>query len=363
MNSDSDQGSDSKNGFRFYDIPKHLENWIWKTLELNHSLPQNQSAYKKLAQDILRMSDFYKEHPGAPTPWDQDWCVRAQLVYFLPLNYIRARSVVQEVQKLGFLQSLKSALDIGSGLGPVAQAFSDFPIKFSFLEISDRAYNLSKSLNPAVNRTAQVERADLVTLSYSFTEDLDLESRQGSGTGSPDGPQLQSILGLTENLILIEPSLKADSQKLIQFRERMIAKGWFAWAPCVHQQSCPFLDSAADWCHDRIHFQAPHWFRDLEKHLPIKNENLSFSYLALSRRPPPQRLTELARTTGDFLEQKGKSKISICRSSQKESLSWLHRNTDQPPLSRGSLIELPLDLEDKGLEKRTKSKVKVFTNF
>lgn len=359
MNADSDP----VNGFRYYDIPKPLETWIWKTLELNYELTQSPATYKKLAQDVLRMSDFYKEQPGAPTPWDQDWCVRAQLVYFLPLNYIRARSVFQEVQKLGFFQNIQSALDVGSGLGPVAQSFSELPIQFSFLEISDRAFNLSKSLNPSVKRSAQIQKADLVTLSYSFTEDLDLESRQGSSSESPDGRGLKSILDLTQNLILIEPSLKADSQKLIQFRERMIGQGWFAWAPCVHQQSCPFLNSEADWCHDRIHFQAPTWFRDLEKHLPIKNENLSFSYLVLSRRPAPQLLAGLARTTGDFLEQKGKSIISICRSSQKESLSWLHRNTDQAVLSRGSLIELPQDLEDKGLEKRTKSPVKIFTNF
>jgi hypothetical protein len=138
---------------------------------------------------------------------------------------------------------------------------------------------------------------------------------------------------------------------LLQRRKDLLQKGFSMWAPCPHQQACPlFENSKTDWCHDRIFFDQPAWFTAIEKHLPIKNTNLTFSYLLASKKtaPPVSRW----RTVGDLLEEKGKTRQMICRGSEREFLSWLHRDGPAPEIPRGHLIDPPESFEKKGTELR-----------
>lgn len=330
-------------GFRSFSLPSDLSDRIWATLGIN---PTSENL-KQLAQDVLRMSDFYIEWPEEKTPWEESWCLRAQMAYFLPLNYIRNKAVFQEAQRFNFFQGVQSALDIGSGLGAVSLALSEAPLQWKALEISEIAQAKSRFLNPRVSFVPRPEPVDLITFSFSMTEDLPLEK----------------IWNQAQNLMILEPALKNDSRKLMQLRQDLIAAGWSAWAPCTHDENCPLLVSPNDWCHDRIHFQAPDWFLELESHLPMKNSNLAYSYLLMSKRPAP-RILDSARVVSDFLIEKGKSKITLCHSGTKELASWLHRNLEPEEISRGSLVRAPNDKEIKGTESRlTKDLEIIFPNI
>lgn len=329
-------------GFRYFQLPQELTDRIWSAL----GLEPNSETLKALAQDVLRMSDFYIEWPEEKTPWEESWCLRAQMAYFLPLNYIRNRAVYHEAERFGFFKDLQTALDIGSGLGAVSLALKDSNLQWKALEISEIAQAKSRFLFPRISYVSRPEPTDLITFSYSMTEDL----------------ALQKIFDQAQNLMIVEPALKEDSRKLLHLRNELLQQGWHAWAPCTHQGPCPLLQNPSDWCHDRVHFKAPAWFQELESHLPMKNSNLAFSYLLMSRRPAPLRQDQ-ARVVGDFLVEKGKSKITLCHSAQKETVSWLHRHLEPAEISRGSLVQIPKEKEVKGSESRLRQDLEILSSL
>lgn len=318
-------------GFRTYQWPEKYTPLIWSMLGVSPSA----STFKNLAQDVLRMSDFYIAHPQEATPWQEPWCQRAQACYFLPLNCIRNQAVVDQGIALGFFSGIETAIDVGSGLGAVALAAHDLEVRWSGLEISSIAQKLSQKINPSLVFTSQVQAVDLVSFSYSMTEDLGLES----------------VLPKTKNLWITEPALREDARHLQSLRDRLTSQGWSLWAPCTHQEHCPLLENPTDWCHDRVHFQAPDWFLEIESHLPMKNSNLAHSYLLASKRPAPDH-SHMARVVSDYLVEKGKSKLVLCHSGEKETVTWLHRNINPEPVSRGALVRIPTDKEIKGSESR-----------
>jgi hypothetical protein len=299
-----------------------------------------ESAQKSLSADILQMSNFYAEYASEATPWDEPWCQRAQLAYFLPLNVIRLRRVIREGKRVGFFKGFKSAIDFGAGLGAMDFAgLLESDANFEWrrpheIEISDIARDLRHRLAPAFESSAEIpsQGSDLFMSSYALTELIDLSAEE--------------FLERSANLMIIEPSTRADGRRLSEFRDQLIKAGGHAWAPCTHQQACPLiLHSATDWCHDRVVIDGQHiedvpWLKDLEKFLPIKNRTLTMSYLLVSKRAPPS-LQGFARLTGDSLKEKGKTRQLFCRSSDREYLSWMHRHGEPAPYPRGELIQVP----------------------
>jgi ribosomal protein RSM22 (predicted rRNA methylase) len=302
---------------------------------------------RAIANAVQRMSDFYINSPSAQTPWKESWCQIAQTAYFLPLNYVRSMAVFKEAIERNFPFHTGELLDFGSGLGAGSLPWlENWKGNLSYVERSSEAQKLhrqilqgrginaassrwisEKEIRPARNRTA--------LFSYSLTEML----------------ALPPWIFECESLIWIEPSTRDDGRLLLQRRKELLQKGFSLWAPCPHQLACPlFENSKTDWCHDRIFFAAPKWFQEIEKHLPMKNSTLTFSYLLASKKPAPS--TARWRTVGDQLQEKGKTRQMICRNSEREFLSWLHRDGDAPDLPRGVLIDPPPSFEKKGSELR-----------
>jgi ribosomal protein RSM22 (predicted rRNA methylase) len=154
-------------------------------------------------------------------------------------------------------------------------------------------------------------------------------------------------------VVLLEPSDRYHSRQLMSWREALIKAGFQILAPCTHQGGCPLLEhSRADFCHDRIPVEKPSWFQKIEDELPINNNSLTFSYLIASKQQPCALKENTARIIGDTLKEKGKTKQMICRSDQREFLSWLKRHGQAPFLPHGSLVELPEGIEVKGSELR-----------
>lgn len=327
-------------GFRHFSLPTAISEQIWQIGEARWNLKPEDSTYRALSQAILRMSDFYADHPTDETPWNEVWCQQAQLFYFLPLNLIRSLAVINEGQRFGFFDGLGEATDFGAGLGAASLA-----LKHTLPHLRTHEIEKAKEARDLRTRFAElssIERpqGDLLVASYSLTEN--------------QMDRMQGMLTRFENLMIIEPSTREDARRLQSLRKTLIGQGYSMWAPCTHQQDCPLLiHSEKDWCHDRIHFQAPDWFLRLEKELPIRNENLTFSYLLASKRKPPA-AEGLARLTGDRLKEKGKSRQLMCRNKEREFLSMLQRDGDLPEMSRGALIEVPASGTSVGSEYRLK---------
>ena len=318
----------------------------------------------QLAQAVLKLSDFYLNNPSVQTPWDEIWAQVASLVYFFPLNYSRCQLVIREAARLGFFDGLTSVVDEGAGMGSAIHALRDHVASgrqpsWQARDISIDALMLLNelSLGPSriqthhVNGTLRARghtRANsLLTASYVFTELKSLPAEWLE----------------YEALIILEPSTRDDARRLQAERKTLLAAGFELWAPCPHADDCPLLQSEKDWCHDRVHFEAPGWFGAIEKSLPIKNRTLSFSYLVARKAPAPVRSRnstaerKLARLVGDTLDEKGKSRQSVCRSNEREFLAWFPQRFKTKihlEMSRGSLVELAPALEKKSQEVRLK---------
>jgi hypothetical protein len=351
--------------FRRHKLSASLQNAIDSSLHSNFNL--RLSDDHKLAANIKTLSDFYIDHPGAPTPWAEKWCQIAYLGYYLPLNIMRANSVFKEAHARNFPIS-ENIIDFGSGLGSgsfgYAEVYSKNISKLTNVETANHAINLHQELIAKFNSFTphKVEWKELIrktdpkstaVFSYSLAE---LKS-------------LPDWASECENLVIIEPSTRDIARRLLEVREGLQKNNFYVWAPCTHQEACPLLHkSKTDWCHDRIHFDAPDWFLEIEKHLPFKNHTLTFSYLLMSKQKPSKQLSHSnhalssplqARTTGDLLREKGKSRQLICRSQERELLTWMHKNIDEQEIPRGMLVKWPLDFEAKSNEIRVNSLIEL----
>lgn len=351
-----------------YQITSELESQIELALQ---SLGLKLQDSQKIADSVLRMSDFYIENPSLSTPWKESWAQIAQIAYYLPLNFLRSQAVAHEILKAqkknlktedshSFFQ-IQSLLDYGAGLGAGSLAFSSTSSRFA-IEKSPMAVQLAEKFFLSGTRfinESEVSRLHHLTglFSYSLTE----------------LPELPKWAFSLEQIIIIEPATQEDGRRLLGFRQQLLEKGFQILAPCTHQGTCPLLtQSKTDWCHDRIGFEAPEWFLEIENHLPIKNSNLTFSYLVAQKtadrkaavknevtpKTPHQKSgthsqlanqisqghgdienSPLWRIIGDPLEERGKTRQMVCRGENREFLAWLHRHGNPATFERGQLIE------------------------
>ena len=290
---------------------------------------------KKIADDILRLSDFYIQNPKAVTPWDQPWAQKALLCYYWPLNTLRFQSVYDELQQSDYFSGIDQFIDFGAGPATAASILHEKKQNVLAVETSSVPQKWFPEIQWATQ--FQVQPKSCFILSYSLTE----------------MSQLPAQALKADALIIIEPASQVDGRNLLHLRKNLLDQQYSVWAPCSHQKDCPLLlHSKSHWCHDRIHFEAPEWFLQIEHFLPIKNKTLTMSYLAVKKQAPAQ--PEWARLTGDLMKEKGKSRQLICRGPDREFLAWMHRDGDAPEFFRGEKV-LIHDFEHKSNELRVKS--------
>ncbi len=304
---------------------------------------------RRIAASVLKLSDFFIASKSDSTPWLEPWCQMAYLSYYMVLNEIRCRAVLHEAQRRPFLNGVEQVIDFGAGLGAAT-------------------YSLAKVL-PDSTQYVHIEKS---AWAQSMHQEI---FKQGRWTDLPTVPAKNSLgvfsFSLNEqetwpqwiqqfdHLMIIEPATSQQGRVLLQNRQNLLSQGFSAWAPCVHQQACPLLEkSKNDWCHDRVFFDQPEWFKAIEELLPIKNQTLTFSYLLMSKRPAPA-LPGLARITGDLLDEKGKSRQLICRNTDREYLTWMHKNSTPQRIPRGVLVGWPTEHEAKSNEIRVTQEIPV----
>lgn len=332
-------------------FPTHLQT---RTLRLIEELGYTTSRPSELSTAIKRLSDFYIQNPMGATPWHERWAQAAYLSYYLPLNYARVSAVAREAVRSGFFSGLKSMIDFGSGPGTAQMAIMELTSEFESALCVDRIrepLELHKKLAGEDSRlrwrtdlpstVLPVRNSRLAVFSYALTE---IE-------------RLPAWAIESEAILFIEPSTRQDGRKLLERRKELLADGYYAYAPCTHQNMCPlFENSEKDWCHDRIEWDPPPGWDAIESGLPMKNRTLTFSYLLVRKTPPAQTTALRARMVSDPLVEKGKTRQLVCRGPAREFLSWFPQRLEQVPnLDRGDLVELGSDLEVRSNELRVRA--------
>ena len=348
--------------FRPYKLPESIERSIASILKKQYKIDLYKDS-EQIAKAVLRMSDFYIASEWQATPWHESWAQIAQLAYYLPLNFIRNLAVLEALKRNEFFKH-HTELNIheyGSGLGPSQLALDyldlysqSFAKNYFSNEISPQAQNLSKAFdlkNIKTDFISSFEKKNcsdsLALFSYSLTEYENLPMEFWDYAAH----------------IIIEPANQSDSIRLKKIREQALQQGYYAWAPCTHQQTCPLLNKndkvkITDWCHDKVEFEQNQFFKNIEAHLPIKNLFISFSYLVLSKKTPNY-APEMVRIVGDLMNEKGKSRQLICRGPEREFLSWIHSKHEVQEIARGQRLFIPPDFEKKSNEIRMTKKLEV----
>jgi ribosomal protein RSM22 (predicted rRNA methylase) len=208
----------------------------------------------------------------------------------------------------------RTVLDIGAGPGTAVWAAADcWPdLAEALLVEASPAFRAcgeevaAEARLPQMTwRTADVaecaidgEPRDLVTMAYVLNE-LAPEVR----------PQVLDRLwrATADTLVIVEPGTPAGWQRILAARRQLIESGAHMIAPCPHAHDCPL--EPPDWCHfaervarSRLHRQA--------KGGVVPWEDEKFSYVALSRKPPP---AAGARVIAWPRKASGRVTLKLCR--------------------------------------------------
>lgn len=364
---------------------------------------------KNLISSIMKLSDHFVKNSetigsNRLSPFSNEDLRNAYKVYFGPLNRARADYVITQAKHLEFFNSIQNITELGAGFGSLSHSLVDYIKdshasthlkKIRFLDISQECLDSLKLdfLNPKQNYNKHIDfefqKIDLNKNSIQNTKEEQANSLvcMSFFLNELDSTNdiLKSLLTF-ENILILDSSTKAHSRNLMSLREHLIQNNYFIWAPCTHQSACPLLhQSENDWCHMRIlredhenasqnsyTFKMTPEFYEIEKHLPIKNKSLTFSYLLASRKAPEhtkfkckvlqnptklEKAPETVRVIGDRLDEKGKTKQAICRNTEREFLAWFPQRKNQENIffERGELLQIISELDKKSNEIRITS--------
>lgn len=298
---------------------------------------------KTLAPAVIQLSDLYNSRQIPESLWQKPIWMAAYLIYFFPLNYLRAVRSIKLAQQMGFFRDITHWLELGSGCGTAFFAYLDTFASHNlkeatFIETSPHANQLMKEIWRELNYEKNFASLWLhhYPANYKAT-DLSLFI---TSYALNELQELPTWLNQHKNIFILESSLQQQTRQLMNLRQKLLDQNYYAWAPCTHQEACPLVShSQKDWCFDRFFIEMPSWFDGLEKHLPMKNRSLTYSYLAMATRPPLVK-TGWGRLIGDTLIEKGKTKQAYCQNSEREFLTWLKKEGPPPSLSRGLLLHL-----------------------
>ncbi len=249
----------------------------------------------------------------------------AYFLSFMPCNLFRVASVWAELNRLGFRwpfspdQDFKG-IEFGAGVasgacGIVAgERFAGIGLpasgNFALIEQNKSALDLGTkwlhhfsgqklSVRPFHRRLNLRERwlpqaapkFHLFVMSYFLNE---------SGIAAEE--LVPSFLEAFEHhleeeglVIIVEPALRLQSRKLLEFRKALLAHplvqnnraGLRLLLPCLGHQACGALAKEDDWCHEEVSWWRPPYLRELDSMTGLDRKSLPFSYLVIQKTRKP----------------------------------------------------------------------------
>ena len=301
-------------------------------------LPEGESLQSKrfmtrsVAPHVKALSSLFNRTEGTQTDaideetyWTESGSPKnRRLAYFLsfmPCNLFRVASVWTELHRLGFQwpfpkdQDFKG-IEFGAGVasgacGIVAgERFAALGLptsgNFALIEQNKSALDLGSKwlqhfsdqqmgVRPFHRRMDLRERwlpknapkFHLFVMSYFLNE-----------SGIEPADLVPSFLEACEHhleedglVIIVEPALKLQSRKLLEFRKALLAHplmqkdraGLRVLLPCLGHQACGALAKEEDWCHEEVSWWRPPYLRELDAMTGLDRKSLPFSYLVIQK--------------------------------------------------------------------------------
>lgn len=304
--------------------------------------PLNKAHRASLPDDIAELSSLLTQERSRlrQSYWNRPNFVSAYLYYFLPWNILRQCRLLQSLA-LPPLPAEGQNWLFDAGSGSLALPISlwlargdlrEKALKILALDKSRRPMELGRAIFeklgllvgrqtwPVSLEKGSFERAQksqppgkvwLFTAANMLNEIIGANDRkQGKRFASPEfmaeddendfhlEPYFDTIPFFLENgaaFLAIEPGTRLGGECMMQLREFALANGFFALAPCTHQQKCPLLERnsrqpvnnrsslGSAWCHFTFDTAgAPAWLLELSRKAGLDKKRLSLSPLLLS---------------------------------------------------------------------------------
>jgi SAM-dependent methyltransferase len=327
-------------------------------------LPQEEREVAAAVERLSRGFTRRRELAGARYLDDQR-LLGAYLLFYWPVSYLQARGVLSELPRRP-----RSALDLGSGPGPMAFAALDAGAAEALAaDRSAAALEAARDLarrageplstrewNPARGRPlaelAPGRRFDLVTVGHALNELF--RGPAAGGAGEPAGRRAAllgealDLLAPGGSLVVIEPALRETSRALLRVRDLLVARGAAVRAPCLWRGPCPALARETDWCHAERPIEPPPLVAAIGRRAGLRKEAVKMTTLVLAPRgegwpsPPPGRVF---RIVSEPLPSKGRLRYMGCGPEGRLGLAlqekhlW-ERNRRFERLVRGDVVEV-----------------------
>ena len=316
---------------------------------------------REVAAAVERLSrGFTRERELAGARYlDDDRLLGAYLLFYWPVSYLQARGVLSELPRRP-----RSALDLGSGPGPVAFAALDAGAAEALAaDRSARALQAARDLaarageplatrewNPSRGRPlaeiARGRRLDLVTVGHALNELF-----RGESADERRAALLEEGLSLLVpggSLVVIEPALRETSRALLRVRDLLVARGVAVRAPCLWRGPCPALARETDWCHAERPIEPPPLVAEIGRRAGLRKEAVKMTTLVLApageawAEPPPGRVF---RIVSEPMASKGRLRYMGCGPEGRLGLALQARHLSQPNrrferLARGDVVEV-----------------------
>jgi SAM-dependent methyltransferase len=282
----------------------------------------------------------------------------AYLLFYWPISYAQARSVLGELPKRPNV-----ALDLGSGPGPMAFALADAGAReVTAADRSVKALELARTLAIETNEALATREwspekplpqgeFDVITMGHLVNELYagDIEKRVAFVKGA-----LQKLKP-GGSLVIIEPALRETSRATLQLRDALVKAGFAIRAPCLFKGDCPALIKESDWCHAERHWTMPPMVEAIAKAAGLHKEQLKMSYLVVAPKGEDWPISpgdNVFRIVSEPLEGKGRQRYMGCGPAGRMGLALQEkhltpRNKLFSHLQRGDVILIE-GLEPKG---------------
>ncbi|HET6922438.1 MAG TPA: small ribosomal subunit Rsm22 family protein, partial [Anaeromyxobacteraceae bacterium] len=316
---------------------------------------------REVAAAVGRLSrGFTRERELAGARYlDDDRLLGAYLLFYWPVSYLEARAVLAELPRRP-----RSALDLGSGPGPMAFAALDAGAAEALAaDRSARALAAARDLasrageplatrewNPTRSRPlaeiAPGRRFDVVTMGHALNELFRGESAAGRRAALLE--EALSLLAPGGSLVVIEPALRETSRALLSVRDLLVARGVPVRAPCLYRGPCPALARETDWCHAERPVEPPPLVAGIGRRAGLRKAAVKMSTLVLAPRgegwpePPPGRVF---RIVSEPLPSKGRLRYMGCGPEGRLGLALQARHLSEgnrrfETLARGDVVEV-----------------------
>jgi ribosomal protein RSM22 (predicted rRNA methylase) len=250
-----------------------------------------QSKLENVSRNVLRdraqaISEAYRAGLSSKLI-TSDIDALAYAVVRLPATYSAVRAALSGAVEMAPDFQPQSILDIGCGPGTAAWASLDIwpsVMKATLIDRNPRLLDLARALGGSrrtgidfvqgdmAESAGNAPQADVVMASYALTE---------IPTAGLGGILFALWDRADKMLVIVEPGTVAGFQRILAYRDALMAKGACIIAPCSHESLCPLAGNER-WCHFGVRLPRS---RD---HLIVKDADVPFedekySYLIASK--------------------------------------------------------------------------------